>query len=82
MIFLASKTLLYPLRTGEENFFSTLNIMILQMVKNGSVRFSGHVDVQVSYKILWSKSTKEGPNCVQYALLSREGCFEAILDST
>jgi hypothetical protein len=31
---------------------STLNVMILQMVRNECVRFGGHVDIKVSYKIL------------------------------
>jgi hypothetical protein len=26
--------------------------MILQMVRNESVRFGGHIDIEVSYKIL------------------------------
>jgi hypothetical protein len=33
---------------------STLNLMILQMVRNECVRFGGHIDVQVNYKILTS----------------------------
>ena len=32
--------------------FSTLNIMILQMVKNEDLRIGEHVDIQVRYKIL------------------------------
>jgi hypothetical protein len=31
---------------------STLNVMILQMVRNEYVRFGRHVDIEVSYKIL------------------------------
>jgi hypothetical protein len=30
-----------------------LNVMILQMVRNECVRFGGHVDIEVRYKILW-----------------------------
>jgi hypothetical protein len=52
MVFLALKVLLFPLSKGEKNFFPTLNVMILQMVRNECVRFSEHVEVQVSYKIL------------------------------
>jgi hypothetical protein len=33
-------------------FFSTLNLMILQTVWNECVRFGGHINIQVSYKIL------------------------------
>jgi hypothetical protein len=29
-----------------------LNIMILQTVRNECARFGGHVDIEVSYKIL------------------------------
>jgi hypothetical protein len=39
----------------EKTFFSTLNLellMILQTVWNESIRFSGHINIQVSYKIL------------------------------
>jgi hypothetical protein len=31
---------------------STLNVMILQTVRNECVRFGGHVDIEVGYKIL------------------------------
>jgi hypothetical protein len=31
---------------------STLNVMILQTVRNECVRFGGHVDIEVRYKIL------------------------------
>jgi hypothetical protein len=37
---------------GKKNS-STLNVMILQMVRNECLRFGVHVDIQVSYKILW-----------------------------
>jgi hypothetical protein len=29
-----------------------LNVMILQMVRNECVRFGGHINIEVSYKIL------------------------------
>jgi hypothetical protein len=41
-----------PLALGKKNS-STLKFTTLQMVKNECVRFGGHVDVQVYYKILW-----------------------------
>jgi hypothetical protein len=45
--------LCYPLwAQGKKTFLSTLNVMILQTVKNECVRFGGHVDVEVRYKIL------------------------------
>jgi hypothetical protein len=52
MVFLAFKTLLFPLGTGEKTFLSTLNIIILQTVRSECVRFGGHVDIEVRYKIL------------------------------
>ena len=48
MDFLAFKTLLSPWVQGKFFFWSTLNIMILQTVKNECVRFGGHVDIEIS----------------------------------
>jgi hypothetical protein len=60
MVFLVPKTLLYPLSTWKKNFFfSTLNLMILQTVWNECVRFGGHINIQVSYKILWLEVPKK-----------------------
>jgi hypothetical protein len=36
--------------------------MILQMVRNECVRFGGHVDIEVSYKILQLDVLKETPS--------------------
>jgi hypothetical protein len=52
MVFLAFKTLLSPLGAVKKTFLSTLNVMVLQMVRNECVRFGGHVDIEVRYKIL------------------------------
>jgi hypothetical protein len=41
-----------PLAGTKKTFSSTLNVMILQMVRNESVRFGRHIDIEVSYKIL------------------------------
>jgi hypothetical protein len=46
---------------GKKTFLSTLNVMILQTVKNKCVRFGGHVDIEVSYKILQLEVLKENP---------------------
>jgi hypothetical protein len=70
MVFLAFKTLLSPFDAGEIFFWSTLNVMILQMVRNECVRFGGHVDIKVSYKILWLDVLKETPS------LQNPPCFE------
>jgi hypothetical protein len=41
-----------PLAGAKKTFFSTLNVMISQMVKNKNVRLGRHIDIEVSYKIL------------------------------
>jgi hypothetical protein len=46
----------------KKTFLSTLNVMILQMVKNECVRFGEHVDIEVSYKTLQLKVLKEIPS--------------------
>jgi hypothetical protein len=48
-----------PPRIGaKKTFSSTLNVMILQMVRNESVRFGRHIDIEVNYKILWLEIPK------------------------
>jgi hypothetical protein len=49
---------------------SILNLMILQTVKNECVRFGGHVDVQVSYKILRLEVPTKAP------ILHNLACFQ------
>jgi hypothetical protein len=49
---------------------STLNVMISQMVGNKCVRFGGHVDIEVSYKILRLNVLKKTP------ILHNLSCFE------
>jgi hypothetical protein len=44
----------------EKSFFLTLNVTILQMVRNECARYGGYVDLQVSYKDLTVRGTKEG----------------------
>jgi hypothetical protein len=56
-----------------------LNVMILQMVRNESVRFGRHIDIEVSYKILWLEVPKlvpflHYPTCFQKGLFG--GSFE------
>jgi hypothetical protein len=60
MVFLAPETLYFS-GTVEKNFFLTLNLMILQMVRNEYLRFGGHVGIQVSYKILQLEVLKNSP---------------------
>jgi hypothetical protein len=52
MVFLAFKSLLSPLGAVKKTFLPTLNVMILQTVWNECIRFGGHVDIGVRYKIL------------------------------
>jgi hypothetical protein len=59
MVFLASKTLLSLLGHWKKTFSSTLNVMISQTVRNECLRFGRHVDIQVSYKILWLEVQKD-----------------------
>jgi hypothetical protein len=70
MVFLAFKTLLSPSGIVKKTFLSTLNVMILQTVRNECVRFGGHVDIEVSYKILRLNVLKETQN------LHNLSCFE------
>jgi hypothetical protein len=71
MVFLAFKTLLSPSGAdGKKTFLLTLNVMILQTVRNECVRFGGHVDIEVSYKIIWLNVLKETQN------LYNLSCFE------
>jgi hypothetical protein len=58
--YLLLKMVFWPLKVccplwsqGKKTFLSTLNVMILQTVRNECVRFGGHVDIEVRYKILW-----------------------------
>jgi hypothetical protein len=37
---------------AKKTFSSTLKVMISQMVRNESVKFGRHIDIEVSYKIL------------------------------
>jgi hypothetical protein len=67
MVFLALKTLLYPSSIGEKLFFPTLNLMILQTVWNECLRFGGHINIQISYKILWLEVLKKVCCTIQLA---------------
>jgi hypothetical protein len=69
--FLDPKRLLSTCRRGEKTFSSTLNVMISQMVRNESVRFGRHIDIEVSYKILQVGNTKIGSNFALFSLLSK-----------
>jgi hypothetical protein len=78
VVFLDPKRLLSPFCKGEKNFFSTLNVMIIQMVRNESVRFGRHIDIEVSYKILRLKYQNWFKICTIWLAFKR-GCLEMIL---
>jgi hypothetical protein len=59
--FWPSKLYCPPWAHRKKNSLSTFNVMILQMVRNECVRFGGHVDMEVSYKILRFENTKRSP---------------------
>jgi hypothetical protein len=77
--FLDPKRLLSPFGRGKKkSLSSTLNVMILQMVRNDTVRFGRHIDIEVGYKIL----QLEIPKLVlilHYSVAFKRGCLEAIL---
>jgi hypothetical protein len=58
------------LAQGKKTILSTLNVMILQTVRNEYVRFGGHVDIEVSYKILQLDVLKET------SILHNLSCYE------
>jgi hypothetical protein len=77
VVFLDPKRLLSPFCRGKKTFSSTLNVMISQMVRNESVRFGRHIDIEVSYKILWLEVPKLIP------ILHYLACFrKAVLRKT
>jgi hypothetical protein len=59
-----------PQTRAKNSFSSTFNVMISHMVRNESVRFGRHIDVEVSYKIL----QLEVPKLVQ--ILYYLACFQ------
>jgi hypothetical protein len=69
MVFLASKTLLSLSGTVEFIYLFDFERYNLAMVRNECVRFDGHVDIEVSYKILQLEVLKESP------ILDTSPCF-------
>jgi hypothetical protein len=77
--FWASK-LCCPLKAQEKKTFAlTLNVMILQMVRNECVRFGRHIHIEVRYKILQLEVLYKAPICTTTHLTFRRGWFEVIL---
>jgi hypothetical protein len=52
--------------------------MILEMVRNECTRFGGHVDIEVSYKILWLEILYEAQILLNSPCFLL-GLFEAVL---
>jgi hypothetical protein len=59
-----------PFAGAKKTFSSILNVMISQMVRNESVRFGRHIDIEVSYKILQLEVPKNVP------ILQNPPCFQ------
>jgi hypothetical protein len=60
-----------PLRAQrKKTFLLTLNVMILQTVRNKCVRFGKHVDIEVRYKILQLEVIYKAP------ILHNSPCFQ------
>jgi hypothetical protein len=67
------------------NFFPILNLMILQTVWNECVRFDGHINIQVSYKIIRLEVPKKAsilhsPTCFQVGLFWGSFGFNMAID--
>jgi hypothetical protein len=63
-----------PFCKGKKTFSSTLNVMISQMVRNESVRFGRHIDIEVSYKISQLEIPKLVP-ILHYLACFQKGLF-------
>ena len=68
LFFELENIVVFLLALRKKSILSTLNFMILQMVRNEWVKFGRHVDIQVNYKILQLKvpnnaQTLHNPPC-------------------
>jgi hypothetical protein len=63
-----------PLAGAKKPFSSTLNVLISQMVRNESVIFGRHIEIEVSYKILWLEVPKL-VSILHYPACFRKGLF-------
>ena len=70
MVFWPPKLCCPPSVHGKKTYSSTFCFMILQMVRNECVIFGGHVDIELSYKILRLEVLKEAP------ILDNSPCFQ------
>jgi hypothetical protein len=73
--FFGPQKIAVPLLQGQKKHFSsTLNVMISQMVRNESVIFGRHIDIEVSYKILRLEVPKLVP-ILHYPACFQKGLF-------
>jgi hypothetical protein len=63
-----------PFVGAKKTFSSTLNVMISQIVRNESVIFGRHIDIEVSYKILQLEVPKLVP-LLHYLACFQKGLF-------
>jgi hypothetical protein len=63
-----------PLAGAKKTCSSILNVMISQMVRNESVIFGKHIDIEVTYKILRLEVPKLVP-ILHYPACFRKGLF-------
>jgi hypothetical protein len=70
VVFWTPKDCCHPFAGAKKTISSTLNIMISQMVRNESVRFGRHIDIEVRYKILRLEVPKNVP------ILQNPPCFQ------
>ena len=64
---------------GRKIFSLTLNFTISQMVREESVRFSRHIDIEASYKILYLEVPKLVP-ILNYLACFQKGLFGGSFD--
>jgi hypothetical protein len=79
-LFWPSKLCCIPCAQAKKLYYPPSNLTILQTIRNKCVRFGGHVDIQVSYKILRLEVPKKPQFCT-IRLAFKKNCFEATLDS-
>jgi hypothetical protein len=75
------KTFRYAMSRWKKALLSTLNVMILQIIKNECVKSSGDINIQISYKILLLEVLRKVPILHSPPYFKEELCPKTILDS-
>ena len=60
-----------PLGHRQKTFSLTLNVMILQTMRNEFVRFGEHVHIEIMYNILWLEILYKAQNCTIHLAFNR-----------